>query len=84
MISVLIAMSMGAGNSSVTDTAGIFLLALGTISLILGVINFVVALILTAFTNREWMQAFLIGSGILFLIGLGVCGGGLAVGTILG
>jgi hypothetical protein len=74
VISILFAISLGPANGSMMDRGSIFLIALGTISLILGAMNFLIALILIAVENKEWMQAFFIASGVLLLIGLGVCG----------
>jgi hypothetical protein len=74
MISILFAIGLGPSNGSMMERGSIFLIAFGTISLILGAMNFLTALILIAVENKEWMQAFFIASGVLLLIGLGVCG----------
>ena len=52
----------------------VFVITLGTVSLILGGINVFVGLILIAAKNQEWGQAFLIGGGSVMLIGAGICG----------
>lgn len=52
----------------------VFVVAMGTVSLILGGINLFVGLVLLAAKNNEWGQAFLLGGGIVMLIGAGICG----------
>ena len=52
----------------------VFVMTLGTVTLILSGINLFVGLILLAAKNNEWGQAFLIGGGIMMLIGIGICG----------
>jgi len=51
-----------------------FLIALGILAVIVGSINFIVGVILYAVNRQEWAKAFLISSGVLFLLGIGVCG----------
>ncbi len=60
----------------------VFVLTLGSVSLILGGINLFVGLILLAAKNNEWGQACLIGGGIVMLIGAGICGPMLFAGSI--
>ena len=74
VFSILFAIGLGPSNSSMMERGSIFLIAFGTISLILGAMNFLTALILIAVENKEWMKAFFIASGVLLLLGLGVCG----------
>jgi hypothetical protein len=53
---------------------GVFLIALGVLGCLLGVLNIIIGLILTAVGKNEWNQAFLISGGVLFLLGIGLCG----------
>jgi hypothetical protein len=52
----------------------IFFVILGTMACIAACVLFVVALILHLTESRTYSQAFFISSGILLLLGIGVCG----------
>ena len=52
----------------------VFLIALGAIGGIMGLVNLFVGLIFIALKKTEWSQAFLIAGGVLFLLGVGICG----------
>ena len=53
---------------------GVFLIALGAVCGLLGLANVVVGLVLIAISKQEWGQAFLLSGGVLFLLGVGICG----------
>jgi len=53
---------------------GVFLMAWGIPGCLFGVLNVVIGLILTAVAENEWNLAFLISGGVLFLLGVGLCG----------
>jgi len=53
---------------------GVFIIALGAVGGILGLANLFIGLILMATDKKEWSQAFLISGGVLFLLGVGICG----------
>ena len=53
---------------------GVFVIALGILGCIFGLLNVFIGLILTAVGKNEWNQAFLISGGVLFLLGIGTCG----------
>ena len=53
---------------------GVFLMAWGILGCLFGILNVVIGLILTAVGKNEWSQAFLITGGVLFLLGVGLCG----------
>jgi hypothetical protein len=53
---------------------GVFMMAWGILGCLLGMLNVFIGLILTAVAKNEWNQAFLISGGVLFLLGVGLCG----------
>jgi hypothetical protein len=53
---------------------GVFMMALGILGCLFGMLNVFIGLILTAVGKNEWNQAFLISGGVLFLLGVGLCG----------
>lgn len=74
LINMIIAILLSIFFSLTMQELIVFVITLGTVSLILGGINLFVGLILVAAKNNEWGQAFLIGGGIVMLIGAGICG----------
>jgi hypothetical protein len=53
---------------------GVFMMAWGILGCLFGMLNVFIGLILTAVAKNEWNQAFLISGGVLFLLGVGLCG----------
>ena len=53
---------------------GVFMMAWGILGCLFGMLNVLIGLILTAVGKNEWYQAFLISGGVLFLLGVGLCG----------
>lgn len=72
IISVLFSLMMG--------EAMVFLIALGAICGIMGFLNLLIGLIFIPIGNNEKMKAFFISAGVLFLLGVGICGPMLAFG----
>ena len=74
LINVLIALGVSALFSVLIGASGVFLIALGAIGGLMGAANLFIGLILTAAGKNQWNQAFLISGGVLFLLGVGICG----------
>jgi hypothetical protein len=53
---------------------GVFMMAWGILGCLFGMLNILIGVILTAVGKNEWNQAFLISGGVLFLLGVGLCG----------
>ncbi len=53
---------------------GVFMMAWGILGCLFGMLNVFIGLILTAVAKNEWNQAFLISGGVLFLLGVWLCG----------
>jgi hypothetical protein len=51
-----------------------FLIALGVVSLIVGVAIFFLGIVLLLAGKKEWGLTFLVSAGVLFLLGVGICG----------
>ena len=54
--------------------AAAFLAVFGAVSGILGFVNLIGGITLIALRKNEWSQAFFISCGVLFLLGVGICG----------
>ena len=74
LINVIIAIGISLLFAMTIRENGVFLIALGVLGCSLGLLNVLIGLILTALGKSEWNQAFLISGGVLFLLGVGLCG----------
>ena len=74
LINVIIALVISLLFGLMMQEPGVFLIALGAVSGILGITSLFIGLIVIIAGSKEWGQAWLIGGGVLFLLGVGICG----------
>ena len=75
LISVALAVLLSIILTIAIDTdPEVVLVALGVVSSIIATLAFFIALVLLIANSQEYSKAFFITSGIMLLIGIGVCG----------
>ena len=74
LYSVLLALVISFLFSVGSGEKGWFLLIFGLVCLLIGGMLLLVAGILYLAKSKEWSKGMLLGAGILFLVGMGVCG----------
>lgn len=70
---VLLSLLLAFGFSFGSGEKGWFLFIFGAICLLAGLAMLVLAGILYLAKSKEWSKGFLVSSGILFLLGFGIC-----------
>ena len=74
LINVVITLLISLLFALTTGLPGVFIIALGAVSGLLGLLNVLIGLLLLAADSKERSQAFLLSGGVLFLLGVGICG----------
>ena len=74
MINVILTIGISILFAMTFRERGVFMMAWGILGCLFGMLNVLIGLILTAVGKNEWYQAFLISGGVLFLLGVGLCG----------
>jgi hypothetical protein len=74
LTTVLLSLALAFGLSVGSGEKNWFLIIFGAICFLAGIAMLLLAGVLHLAKRREWSKGFLVSSGILFLLGLGVCG----------